>query len=159
MNFLTTKRSSNLARTKSRDFLEQIIPHGGARNIVELAEALRIPVETTRYKVKGMQRRGLSVHASVDCSEFGLANCEAYFVLNSRAQSSEKKLFEALAEYSLLTSYARELPDNSYACSFALPRKASLLRLVRGLSEEGLIESSRVEPLSWKIEMPNVPTQ
>jgi DNA-binding Lrp family transcriptional regulator len=116
-------RDFNLTKTQSRDFLERIIPHvrtGGARNIVELAEALRIPVETTRYKVKGILRRGLKVHASVDCKKLGLANYEAYLDLTSRAQSSEKKLFQALGEYSFLTSYARELPDNSYACFFAI---------------------------------------
>ena len=142
-----------MAKTQSTDFLERIIPHvrsGGARNIVELAGALRIPVETTRYNVKGMQRRGLTVHASVEYNKFGLASHEAYLVLSSRAQSREKRLFQVLAEYSFLTSYVRELPDNSYVCSFAVPRNASLLRLVRGLTEEGLIGLSRVEPLSWK---------
>lgn len=135
------------------DFLERIIPEvraGGARNIVELAKALHLPVETTRYKVKGMLKRGLSVHASVDYNKFDLMNYEAYLMLRPKSQANEKKFFQSLSEYAYLTSYARRLPDNGYVCSFALPVGKSLSRLIRGLTEAGLVESSRVEPLSWK---------
>ena len=137
------------------DFLVRIIPEvrtGGARNIVELAKALRLPVETTRYKVKGMLKRGLSVHASVDYNKFGLTNYEAYFMLRPKTMANEKKFFQSLSEHGYLTSYARRLPDNGYVCSFAVPVGKSLSRLIRGLTEEGLVQSSRVEPLSWKRE-------
>jgi DNA-binding Lrp family transcriptional regulator len=143
-----------MPRAKSTDFLERILPEvraGGARNIVELAQALRMPVETTRYKVKGMLRRGLSIHASVDYNKFGLVNHEAYFMLRPKAQLNEKKFFQSLSEYGYLTSYARRLPDNGYVCSFALPLGKSLSRLMRDLKEEDLIETPRVEPLSWKV--------
>jgi DNA-binding Lrp family transcriptional regulator len=144
-----------MPRSQSTDFLERIIPEvrsGGARNIVELAKVLHMPVETTRYKVKGMFKRGLSVHASVDYSKFDLVNYEAYFKLRPKAQANEKKFFQALYEHAYLTSYARRLPDNGYVCSFALPVGKSLSRLIRGLVEEDLMEYSRVEPLSWKRE-------
>ena len=147
-------QAETMPRTQSADFLERIIPEvrsGGARNIVELAQALHIPVETTRYKIKGMLKRGLSVHASVDYSKFGLINHEAYFMLRPKAQVSEEKFFQNLSEYGFLTSYARRLPDNGYVCSFALPVGGSLSRLMRGLKEEGLIESPHVQPLSWKV--------
>jgi DNA-binding Lrp family transcriptional regulator len=143
-----------MTRSQSADFLEQVIPEvrtGGARNIVELAKALHLPVETTRYKVKGMLKRGLSFHASVDYNKFNLVNHEACFMLRPRAQANEKKFFQSLADQGYLTSYARSLPDNGYVCSFAIPAGKSLSRLMRGLAEEGLLESpERVESLSLK---------
>jgi DNA-binding Lrp family transcriptional regulator len=142
-----------MPRTQSGDFLERVIPEirtGGARNIVELARTLHLPVETTRYKVKGMLKRGLSFHASVDYAKFDLVNHETYFMLSPRAQANEKKFFQALADEGYLTSYAQRLPDKGYVCSFAIPKGKSLSRMVRGLAEEGLVNSARVEPLSFK---------
>jgi DNA-binding Lrp family transcriptional regulator len=142
-----------MPRTQSADFLERVIPEirtGGARNIVELAKALHLPVETTRYKVKGMLKRGLSVHASVDYNKFDLVNHEAYFTLSPKAQANERRFFQALAEEAYLTSYAKRLPDSGCVCSFAIPAGESLSRMMRGLVEEGLLESTRVEPLSQK---------
>jgi DNA-binding Lrp family transcriptional regulator len=150
-----------MPRTQSTDFLEKVIPKvqaGGARNIVELARALHLPVETTRYKVKGMLKRGLTIHAGVDYNNFGLLNHEVYFMLRPKAQSNEKKFFQSLSEHAYLTSYARRLPDNGYVCSFAPPIGKSLSRLMRGLAEEGLVESPRVESLSWKKEYMIQPT-
>lgn len=142
-----------MARTQSSDFLERITPQvrtGGARNIVELAKALRIPVETTRYKVNGMLKRGLSIHASVDYTKFGLVNHQVTFLLGQRAIANEKKFFQSLSESAYLTSYAREFPSNLYVCWFAAPSSTGLSRLIRGLSEERLIEDPSVASFSWK---------
>ena len=147
-----------MSSAQSRDFVERIIPEvrtGGARNIVELAKALRMPVETTRYKVKGMLRRGLSVHASVDYNKFGLAHHYARFFLSQKTRENEKKFFQALSDSCYLTSFARKLPSNEYFCTFAVPHSrgasSSLIhRLLRSLTEERLIERSRISNVTWR---------
>ena len=138
-----------------QDFLERITPivrEGGARNIVELANALKIPVETTRYKVKGMMKRGLVIYASVDYEKFGLVNVEGNFFLSPKAQQQDKKFFQALAESCYLTSFGRVVPNNSYACSFTIPEnsQSDLRRLARILTEENLIISSNLEDASLR---------
>lgn len=147
-----------MSSAQSRDFLERIIPEvksGGARNIVELAKSLRMPVETTRYKVKGILKRGLTVHASVDYNKFGLANYYARFHLTQRSRESEKKFFQALADFCYLTSSARRVTTNEIACTFAVPQakgasSSPIHRLLRGLAEEKLIESPRISGVTWK---------
>lgn len=147
-----------MSSAQSRDFLERIIPDvrsGGARNIVELAKSLRMPVETTRYKVRGILRRGLTVHASVDYNKFGLTNYYARFHLTQRSRESEKKFFQALADFCYLTSSARRVTTNEFACTFAVPQSrgassSMMNRLLRGLAEEKLIESPRICAVTWK---------
>ncbi|MHB1907384.1 MAG: hypothetical protein ACYCQJ_00780 [Nitrososphaerales archaeon] len=136
-----------------QDFLERITPlvrEGGARNIVELANTLKIPVETTRYRVKGMMKQGLVIYASVDYEKFGLANVEGNLFLSPKAQQQDKKFFQALAEDCYLTSFGRIVPSNSYACTFAIPEnsQSDLRRLARILTEEDLIISSNLEVAS-----------
>ncbi|MDG6994321.1 MAG: hypothetical protein JRN52_00240 [Nitrososphaerota archaeon] len=139
-----------------RDFLQRAIPEirtGGGRNIVELAKALHMPVETTRYKVKGMLKRGLSVHASVDYNKFGLTRYYAYFRLSEKASVNEKKLFSILADQAFLVSASRRLPSNDYICEFAFPRSidtsfSTLRKFLRGLAEEGVLKDVSVNTIS-----------
>ena len=147
-----------------KDFLDRVVPHiraGGARNIVELAKALRMPVETTRYKVKGMLKQGLEIHASFDYGKFGLRHYYAYLKLSDKGRAVEKKLFTLLGEQGCLSSCARRLPSNDYACKFTIPISAdrrggagggsSLKRMLRGLSEEKLLEGiPEVHSVSWE---------
>ena len=147
---------STLSSAPSRDFLQRAIPEirtGGGRNIVELAKALHMPVETTRYKVKGMLKRGLSVHASVDYNKFGLTRYYAYFRLSEKARSNEKRLFNTLAEQAFLLSASKRLPNNDYACEFAFPRSidtsfSTLRKFLRGLQDEGVLEDVNVNTVS-----------
>ncbi len=147
-----------MSSAQSRDFLERILPEvrsGGARNIVELAKALRMPVETTRYKVKGILKRGLGVHASVDYNKFGLTHYYTRFHLTQRSKDNEKRFFQALSDSCYLTSFARSVTTNEFVCTFALPQtkgaSSSLIhRLLRGLAEEKLIESHKVSDVTWK---------
>lgn len=134
--------------TSQSNFLERIIPTvrtGGARNIVELASALRIPVETTRYKVKGMLKRGLGVYASVDYSKFGLVNTEGFLLVGRKARENEKKLFHALAESCYLSSVNKVLLGKGYTFSFVTPNPSNLQRLFRVLTEEEIILSSKLK--------------
>ena len=145
-----------MSSAPSRDFLQRAIPEirtGGGRNIVELAKALHMPVETTRYKVKGMIKRGLSVHASVDYNKFGLTRYYAYFRLTEKAKPNEKKLFNTLADQAYLVSASRRLPNNDYFCEFAFPRSidtsfSSIRKLLRELGDEGLLEDVRVSTVA-----------
>ncbi len=146
-----------MSSAQTRDFLERIIPDvrsGGARNIVELAKALRMPVETTRYKVKGILKRGLSVHASVDYNKFGLSNHYTRFHLTQKSKENEKKFFQALSDSCYLTSFARNVITSEFSCTFAVPQSmgssSQIRRLLRGLSEEKLIESPKMSDVSWK---------
>jgi DNA-binding Lrp family transcriptional regulator len=144
--------------SQSRDFLERIIPEvrsGGARNIVELAKSLRMPVETTRYKVKGIIKRGLSVNASVDYNKFGLTTFYTKFHLTQRAKENEKRFFQVLADSCFLTSFARRVTTNESVCTFAIPNPkgaatSPIHRFLRGLSEERLIESPKIFGVTWK---------
>ena len=112
-----------------------------------------MPVETTRYKVKGMLKRGLSVHASVDYNKFGLTRYYAYFRLSEKARPNEKRLFNTLADQAFLVSASRRLPNNDYLCEFAFPRSidtsfSTLRKFLRELGEEGLLEDVRVSTVS-----------
>ncbi|MGI0078988.1 MAG: hypothetical protein ACRECH_05135 [Nitrososphaerales archaeon] len=147
-----------MSSAQSRDFLARIVPEvksGGARNIVELAKSLRMPVETTRYKVKGILKRGLSVHASLDYTKFGLTNYYTRFYLTQRSREGEKRFFQGLADFCYLTSFARRVTTNEFACTFAVPHangaSSSLIhRLLRGLAEEKLIDSPKISGVTWK---------
>ncbi|HZW57349.1 MAG TPA: hypothetical protein VFF30_13755 [Nitrososphaerales archaeon] len=151
-----------MSSSSAKDFLDKVVPHvraGGARNIVELAKALKMPVETTRYKVKGMLKQGLEIHASVDYSKFGLRHYYAYLKLSEKGKAWEKKLFALLGEQGCLSSCAKRLPSNEYACKFTIPISSeaggggggSLKRMLRGLSEEKLIGGvPEVHSVSWE---------
>jgi DNA-binding Lrp family transcriptional regulator len=143
--------------SSSKNFLERIIPEvgsSGGRNIVEIARKLHLPVETTRYRVKAMMKRGLRIYASFDYNKFDLTCYFVYLRLTEKALRSEKKLFQVLAETSFLISYSRKLPTNEFICSFAVPEvrssSSAMLRLVRALTEEGVVASSRVCKFSWR---------
>ena len=151
------------SQTSARNFLDMIIPEvrlGGARNIVELAKSLGTPVETTRYKVKGMLRRGLKIDACLDFSKFGLVAHYAHLDLTERTRANEKKFFKLLADHGYLASCARRLPGTGYACRFLVPAQktgkskggvaGSLTRLLRILMEEKLLQHARAHDVSWE---------
>ena len=145
-----------MSTSQSKNFLERIVPQvrsGGGRNIVELAKGLHIPVETTRYRVKAMMKRGLRIYASVDYNKFDLTSYYAHLRLTTKGFDNEKKLFQVLADTSYLTAYSKSLPTNEFICSFAVPEvrstSSTVQRFVRALTEEGLVESSRIYKLSW----------
>jgi DNA-binding Lrp family transcriptional regulator len=145
-----------MSSSSSRDFLQRVLPEiqsGGARNIVELAKAMHMPVETTRYKIKGMLKRGLSIHASVDYNKFGLTRYLAQFGLTEKTQSSDRKFFNALSEEAFLISSTKKLPTGEYACEFAFPRSldssfSRLRKMIRAFEEERLIKDARVYAIS-----------
>jgi len=150
--------SNTFTTATSRDFLGRVAPvirQGGARNIVELAKALKMPVETTRYKVKGMLKKGIGIHASIDYSRLGLTHYYAYLSLSEKARMNEKKFFGFLGEQAYLNSYARSLPSNEYACRFAVPTlgqkvSGSLRRMLRGLAEEKLVDRVELHEVTWE---------
>ena len=143
---------SSTQSTKS--FLERVVPEvrsGGARNIVELAKALKIPVESTRYKVKGMFSRGLEINASVNYGKFGLTRCYATMRLSDRSTINEKRLFKLLSDYGCLTFHARTIPTNEYVCKFLEPegeRRGQIRRVLRGLVEEKVLLNSSVREVT-----------
>lgn len=144
-----------MSNSQSKDFLERIIPEvrsGGARNIVDLAKALKMPVETTRYKIKGILKRGLSIHAFIDYNKFGLSSYQARFHLASRAKESERKFFQFLSDSCYLTSAARRVTTNEFCCTFSVPKTDgySVQRLLRGLAEEKFVVSPIVSHVTWK---------
>jgi DNA-binding Lrp family transcriptional regulator len=146
-----------MSASKSKNFLDRIIPEvrsGGGRNIVEIARRLHIPVETTRYRVKAMMKRGLKIYASFDYNKFDLTSYYVHLKLTKQGLERERKLFQSLAESSYLISYLKKLPTNEFICSFAVPEvrssSSSMQRLVRALTEEGIVSYSRVYRLSWK---------
>lgn len=145
-----------MSSAPSKDFLQKAIPEiktSGGRNIVELAKALHMPVETTRYKVKGMLKRGLSIHASVDYNKLGMTRYYAYFTLSEKAKSIEKKFFNTLADQAYLVSHAKKLPSSEYFSEFAFPRTIDssfsvLRKFLRNLEGEGVIEGTKVYMVS-----------
>ena len=150
--------SSTSTTITSRDFLGRlalVIRHGGARNIAELAKALRMPVETTRYKVKGMLKQGVSIRSSIDYSKLNLTHYYAFMKLSDKARANEDKFFGLLGDQAYLTSFARSLPSNEYVCRFAVPTAGrrvggSLRRMLRGLAEEKLIDHVELHEATWE---------
>jgi DNA-binding Lrp family transcriptional regulator len=140
--------------TRESEFLSKILPiikKNGGRNVVQIARALDLPVETTRYKIKRMLKNGIGIHANIDYGKIELAKTIGIIRLSPLVKGSERELFDGLANVAYLSEEAKTIPKGSHICTFTVPlrRRIEFNKTVRGLMEAELFETVEFYEMSW----------
>lgn len=148
---LTLDKNFRMEENPLRELIKAV-EEIGPRNIPNLAERLKIPVETARHRFKKqLLSRGIKIDTVVDYEKFGLSREYAFLQFNETLEKFHGKLSNILADDAYLVYYNMISPNGLVFAQFTIPRSKQIehSKLLHDMVARRFLQSYQTVDINW----------